>query len=86
MPGTLEKISVKVGDKVSKGTPLGTLVAMKMEVIFNFKVFQNEINIVIFIVLNFSYSTFFVPQLTELWKKFTNPLERQLQKGVFYLL
>jgi biotin carboxyl carrier protein len=33
MPGTLEKVSVKEGDKVTKGQQLGTLVAMKMEVI-----------------------------------------------------
>jgi biotin carboxyl carrier protein len=32
MPGTLEKISVKEGDQVIRGQPLGTLVAMKMEV------------------------------------------------------
>ncbi|CAG7832794.1 unnamed protein product [Allacma fusca] len=31
MPGTLEKISVKEGDVVTKGQQLGTLVAMKME-------------------------------------------------------
>lgn len=34
MPGTLEKISVNVGDTVTKGQKLGTLVAMKMEVCY----------------------------------------------------
>lgn len=37
MPGTLEKVSVKEGEKVTKGQQLGTLVAMKMEVIIDFK-------------------------------------------------
>lgn len=32
MPGTLEKVTVKQGETVSKGQQLGTLVAMKMEV------------------------------------------------------
>jgi len=32
MPGTLEKVSVKEGDTVTRGQQLGTLVAMKMEV------------------------------------------------------
>lgn len=32
MPGTLEKVTVKDGETVSKGQQLGTLVAMKMEV------------------------------------------------------
>jgi 3-methylcrotonyl-CoA carboxylase alpha subunit len=31
MPGTLEKVFVKVGDSVKKGQQIGTLVAMKME-------------------------------------------------------
>ena len=35
MPGTLETISVAEGDTVKKGQQLGTLVAMKMEVMFS---------------------------------------------------
>lgn len=31
MPGTISQILVKVGEKVKKGTPLLTLLAMKME-------------------------------------------------------
>ena len=32
MPGTIEKVNVKVGDKVSAGDPLVIMIAMKMEV------------------------------------------------------
>jgi acetyl/propionyl-CoA carboxylase alpha subunit len=32
MPGVIEKVNVKAGDKVSAGDPLMVMIAMKMEV------------------------------------------------------
>lgn len=37
MPGVIEKISVKPGDTVQAGDPLVVMIAMKMEVLKNYK-------------------------------------------------
>ena len=45
MPGTLLKLFAKIGDKVTKGSPLIILEAMKMEVSYILKKFLNLVSI-----------------------------------------